>query len=92
MYIGKVIGTAVATKKDARLIGSKLLIITPLERNGYSPIEISVAVDPVGAGIGEVVLVTEGSSARQAVNNVKCPIDAAVVGIIDTMEINDAQQ
>ncbi|ATW27981.1 EutN/CcmL family microcompartment protein [Candidatus Formimonas warabiya] len=86
MQIAKVVGTVVSTKKDANLIGYKLLMISPLERNGRPKDSVVVAVDAVGAGIGEVVLVVTGSTARQAVSAVAAPIDAAIIGIVDTME------
>lgn len=89
MFVGKVIGNVVATKKDDRLIGSKLLIVRPLTPQGEPEGASQVAVDAVGAGIGEVVLVAEGSSARQAVRQPDSPIDAAIVGIVDTMEVEE---
>lgn len=86
MYIGKVIGNVVATKKDSRLVGSKLLIVSPLVRDSKEKDTMVVAVDAVGAGIGEVVLVVKGSTARAALG-IDAPIDAAIVGIVDTMEV-----
>lgn len=88
MYIAKVIGTIVSTKKDPQLIGKKLLIIAPMEGKDYSRNIIEVAVDSVGAGIGEEVLVVRGSAARRIADGTDPPIDAAIVGIIDTIEIN----
>jgi microcompartment protein CcmK/EutM len=88
MIIGKVIGNVVATKKDERLVGHKLLIIQPLDLdNSLMDKAPRVAVDIVGAGMGETVLVAEGSSARLALDISDIPIDAAVVGIVDTMEV-----
>ncbi|GBG58366.1 ethanolamine utilization protein EutN [Sporomusaceae bacterium FL31] len=88
MWVGKVIGTLVATPKDDSLTGCKLLIVQPsrLSLSGRtSPI---VAVDTIGAGTGENVLVVEGSSARHATGRPNSAVDAAIVGIIDTIEIN----
>jgi microcompartment protein CcmK/EutM len=89
MYIAKVIGTVVATKKDAQLVGKKLLIISLFNGKDYSGNKIEVAIDSVGAGIGEEVLAVRGSSARKILDNADSPIDMAIVGIIDTMEINN---
>lgn len=87
MYLSKVIGTVVATKKDDRLVGFKLLIISPVELDGNTGDGFMVAVDTIGAGIGEIVLVAKGSSARQAVDAANSPVDAAIVGIVDNMEV-----
>lgn len=96
MIIGRVVGNVVSTKKRDELVGNKLLIIRPLLRNGDEPstADYFVAVDSVGAGIGEDVLIVLGSSARAVADELKeggrvtVPIDAAVVGIIDSMELD----
>lgn len=82
MIIGKVTGSVVATRKDEKLIGSKFLVIEPL-RSAGAPCGSFVAVDNIGAGIGDVVLVSTGSAARLACQNTDAPCDAAVVGIVD---------
>jgi ethanolamine utilization protein EutN len=82
MFVGKVVGSVVATRKNENLIGSKFLIIEPLEKMNCSNSRI-VAVDNVGAGIGEIVLVATGSAARIGCNMENSPIDAAIVGIVD---------
>lgn len=88
MIIGKVIGNVWATRKEESLQGLKLLVIETLNYNkSVSGGEI-VAADKVGAGIGDTVLITTGSSARKALNKDEVPIDAMVVGIIDEVEIN----
>lgn len=91
MFVAKVVGNVVATKKDDRLTGKKLMIISPLRNGGYDKDDLRVAVDSVGAGNGEVVLVTTGSSARKAASNqtddLHAPTDATIVGIIDDIEI-----
>jgi len=95
MQIGKVIGTVVATRKNDTLVGSKLLIVKPLnsnfkefDSNEIESKEIIVAVDTVGAGTGEVVLLVRGSIANRVMVDINSPVDAAVIGIIDDMEIS----
>ena len=82
MIIGKVVGSVVSTRKNENLIGSKFLIVDPLKSMG-DKIEKLVAVDNVGAGIGEIVLVAQGSAARIGCGLDNSPIDAAIVGIVD---------
>ncbi len=89
MYIGKVIGTVVATRKDENLVGSKLMITQPLNMD-LKPIgEPIIAVDTVGAGIGEVVLYSKGTAARIAARKMDSPIDISIVGIVDQLSIDD---
>ena len=83
MLIGKVVGSVVSTRKNENLIGSKFMVVEPLATTGNSTKRI-VAVDNVGAGIGETVLVALGSAARIGCNMAECPIDAAIVGIVDS--------
>lgn len=84
MLIGKVVGTVICTRKNTNLVGSKFLIVDPMEKMGSAVAgERIVAVDNVGAGIGEIVLVSTGSAARIGCNNEHSPIDASVVGIVD---------
>ncbi|WP_028307057.1 EutN/CcmL family microcompartment protein [Desulfitibacter alkalitolerans] len=87
MYLAKIIGNVVATQKDQSLVGSKLLIVDPMEiipdRQLPGPM---IAVDTIGAGIGETVLIITGSSARKATGN-NGVTDVAVVGIIDSIEV-----
>ncbi len=87
MYIAKVRGTVVSTSKDDRLVGFKLLVVHRLGTDEAYIGMPEVAVDSVGAGIGEVVIVTKGSSARHALARPDAPIDAIIVGIVDTVEI-----
>ncbi|HYE81040.1 MAG TPA: EutN/CcmL family microcompartment protein [Clostridia bacterium] len=87
MYIGKVIGMVVATRKDDSLVGTKLLIVQQTDMNGEPKGAAEVAVDSVGAGTGELVLVSKGSAARHIFENRSSPVDAAIVGIIDSMEV-----
>jgi ethanolamine utilization protein EutN len=86
MIIGKVIGNVWATKKDPKLNGRKLLVI---KTNSLEGAETFVAVDTIGAGIGEDVLVTKGSVARNSIGDKDSPVDAVVVGIIDTLEVDE---
>ena len=84
MLVGKVVGTIVSTRKNEKLVGSKFMVIEPIEKLG-DPNKKSVAIDNVGAGIGEVVLVATGSAARIGCNQENSPIDAAIVGIVDEL-------
>lgn len=89
MWVGKVIGTLVATPKDESLTGSKLLIVQPTRFGARGePCKPIVAVDKIGAGTGEAVLVVDGSSARHVTGNPQSAVDAAIVGIIDSIEID----
>lgn len=88
MEIGQVIGTVVSTRKHERLVGSKIQIVQPLDpRNMTAKGEPYVAVDAVGAGVGEQVLIARGSAARKAMDNESAPVDATIVGIIDEVDI-----
>ena len=87
MIIARILGTVVATQKDERLLGKKLLIVRPMNVDGTDTTGYVVAVDTVGAGFHEKVLVVAGSSARLAQGMKDAPVDAAVVGVIDTVDI-----
>ena len=82
MIIGKVVGTVICTRKNDNLIGSKFMIIEPLVKTGNENSRI-VAVDPVGAGNNDIVLVAQGSAARVGCGNQDSPVDAFIVGIVD---------
>ena len=86
MRLGKVIGTVVATQKDPKLVGWKLLMVRELKVDGTPTETYVVAIDTVGAGIGETVLTVAGSSARLANRAEGVPVDAAIIGIVDTVE------
>jgi microcompartment protein CcmK/EutM len=93
MFLAKVIGSVVATQKDPKFHGMKLLLIQPhVNREGtLAPSGSSVvAVDTVGAGFGECVLFTQGSSARLTSVTKDAPVDAVIIGIIDSVEVNGA--
>lgn len=93
MYLGKVIGSVVSTKKDASMRGRKLLMVRPMLVDAEDPSRFKpgsntiVAVDTLGAGEGELVMFSQGSSARQAEGLKALPVDAAIVGLIDTVSI-----
>jgi len=89
MILAKIVGTVVATRKDERLVSSKLLLAQPLDPRGHPQGAQLVAVDTVDAGFGETVLIVSGSSARMAANLKDCPVDAAIVGIVDTVDLKD---
>ena len=82
MIVGKVVGNIVSTRKNDNLVGFKILEVRLIE-NGQETDKYTVAVDSVGAGIGEKVLITTGSGARLALWNTNTPVDAVVVGIVD---------
>lgn len=86
MIIGRILGTVVSTQKDERLQGKKLLIVKPIDLDGADQSGYVVAVDTVGAGFHEKVLVVGGSSARMAEGNKDCPVDSAIIGVIDTID------
>jgi microcompartment protein CcmK/EutM len=91
MVLARIVGTVVATRKDPRLVSNKLLLARPVDPRDRSRLEGAylVAVDTVDAGVGETVLIVSGSSARMASGMKDCPVDAAVVGIVDTVELNE---
>ena len=89
MILAKIVGTVVATRKDPRLVSTKLLIARAVDPRGKADGNYLVAVDTVDAGFGETVLIVSGSSARMASGMKDCPVDAAIVGIVDAVEIND---
>jgi ethanolamine utilization protein EutN len=93
MFLAEVIGQVVATKKDDSMLGRKLLLVRPKLVDESDPsrfrdgINTIVAVDTVGAGEGELVMFCQGSSARQAGGLKKIPVDAAVVAIVDSVDV-----
>lgn len=89
MILATIVGTVVATRKDERLVSSKLLVARPVDPRGKPEGSYLVAVDTVDAGVGETVLVVSGSSARMAAGMKDCPVDAVVVGIVDHVEVRE---
>ena len=92
MLLGRVAGTMVASRKEASLEGLKLLVVRHLDVEGGDLGSFVVAADAVGAGVGEVVLVATGSSARQTEATRDRPCDAVVMAIVDTWEVGGAEK
>lgn len=88
MRLAKVRGTVVSTVKDDSLMGVKLLLVQLIEESGDLQDEYEVAADVVGAGVGEWVLVSRGSAARQQVGYNQRPVDAAIIAIVDTVSLD----
>lgn len=88
MIFARVTGTVVCTLKDEKLVGSKLLLVQPVDLAGAVKGSPLVAVDSVGAGEGELVLIVQGSSARQTTRTDGRPVDAVIFAIVDTVEQN----
>lgn len=89
MEIGKVVGNVWATRKDEKLNGQRFLLVKLMSTKNTYKDGFFVAADIVGAGFGDLVLITKGGSARQAVGNKNVPIDATIVGIVDSLEVED---
>ncbi len=89
MILARVVGTVVATRKDPRLEGKKLLILKPVSPEGKDESGYVVAVDTVSAGYKEKVLAVSGSSARMAEGCKDTPVDAAIIGIVDDVRLDD---
>lgn len=92
MILATIVGTVVATRKDERLVSTKLLVARPVDPRGKMEGGYLVAVDTVDAGVGERVLIVSGSSARMAAGLKDCPVDAAIVGIVDTVDVREPAQ
>ena len=88
MILARIVGTVVATRKDPRLEGKKLLIVKPISPEGHDESGYLVAVDTVAAGFRETVLVVSGSSARNADACKDRPVAAAIVGIVDSVMLD----
>jgi len=88
MLIGRVIGTLVATQKHHKLVGAKLLLVQPLTLDDRPKGVPVLAIDSMGAGVGEKVLyLIEGKAAQEALGRKLAPVDAAIMGIIDTVDL-----
>lgn len=87
MIIAQVVGNIWATRKEESLVGRKLMIVQPMRLDGTCTGESFVAVDTIDAGIGEMVIVAAGSSARRALGQENSPVDASIVAIIDIHEV-----
>ena len=88
MTLGRVVGTVVATRKDPRLVGQKLLIVKPVTPDGKDEPGYLIAIDSVGAGNRELVFTVSGSSARMAEGCKEKPVDCVIVGIVDTVSLD----
>ncbi len=88
MLIARVIGSAVATIKDEKLVGRKLLIVRQTDEAGEPVGKPFVAIDSVNAGTGELVLTAAGSSARQTNQTKDTPVDAVIMAVIDSLEVD----
>jgi microcompartment protein CcmK/EutM len=92
MNLGKVVGTVVATRKESSMDGLKFMLVKHVDTDGKDTGAQVVAVDAVGAGPGEFVLVATGSSARQTLVTDKRPCDAVIMAIVDSWEIGGAEK
>jgi len=89
VFLARVVGTVVATHKDPRLEGLKLLLVTPVTPQGELQTGYQVAVDTVDSGFRETVICVRGSSARLATGIGDRPVDTAIVGIVDRADVDD---
>ena len=92
MFLGKIIGTLVATQKEETLEGLKFLVVRRLTVDNEDTSGYVVAADAVGAGVGEVVMVATGSSARQTRLTDRRPCDAVIMAIVDTWEVDGVEK
>ncbi|HET7786091.1 MAG TPA: EutN/CcmL family microcompartment protein [Myxococcales bacterium] len=91
MLLGRVVGTVVSTNKEEELAGLKLLLVRGADAEGRPTGSLVVAIDAVGAGVGEVVLYASGSSARQTRVTRDRPVDATIMAIVDSIELEGRQ-
>jgi len=97
MFLARVTGSIVATQKVAAMVGQKLLVVEPLRVNEKDQVSLVgtgrtfITVDTVGAGEGEVVLIVQGSSARFTPETKPLPIDCAIIGIVDSVQVKAAK-
>ncbi len=89
MQIARVVGTTVATIKDEKLVGRKLLIVREADERGTAVGKPYVAIDTVDAGAGDLVLIAAGSSARQTTLTKDTPVDAVIMAVIDSLEVDN---
>ena len=88
MLIGRVVGQLVSTQKDHNFFGTKLMLVQPLDAGGQPRGNPVLAVDCVGAGVGEpVLLVVDGRAAQDAIRRKPAPVDAAIIGIVDAIDL-----
>ncbi|MBI3005860.1 MAG: EutN/CcmL family microcompartment protein [Ignavibacteriales bacterium] len=89
MILGKVVGTVWATRKDEELVGMKFQLVKHVDLEYKLKDTFVVAVDTVQAGVGDIVLVTSGSSARQTEQTKNKPVDAVIVAVVDKLDVAD---
>ena len=89
MKIARVIGNIWATLKDERLTGLRFVVVQPVNEKDEKESEMIVAVDPLGAGVGQNVLLVQGSTAVRALRNSELPVDAAVIAVVEKLEISN---
>jgi microcompartment protein CcmK/EutM len=92
MILARIVGTVVSTRKDPRLEGKKLLVVKPVSPDGADEAGYLIAVDTVDAGYRETVLVVSGSSARNATECKDQPVDASIVGIVDSVVLDSQRE
>jgi microcompartment protein CcmK/EutM len=92
MQLARVMGSVVATRKEASIQGLKLLVVRPLDEEGRETGNALVAADAVGAGVEEVVLIAAGSSARQTQMTDKRPVDAVIMAIVDSWTVGEVEK
>lgn len=88
MKVGKVVGSLWATRKDEKLNGLKFLVVKPIYGHDN---ELFIAADNAGAGVNDLVLVTTGGGARASLENSQTPVDAVIVGVVDSIEIENEE-
>lgn len=88
MFLGKVVGTVWATRKDENLVGMTLQIVTHVDFDYKEKDQFVVAVDTVQAGVGDIVLVASGSSARQTAKTKNKPVDAVIMAVVDKIDVS----
>jgi microcompartment protein CcmK/EutM len=89
VFLARVAGTVVATRKDPKLVGYKLLLVVPVDPDGNDEGGYIVAIDTVNAGYRETVMVVRGYSARMAEGMDDRPVDASIIGIVDTSDVDN---
>ncbi len=92
MFLGKVIGSVWATQKEEGMDNLKLLVVQPLDFSDQEVGQTVIAADRIGAGVGEKVIISRGSPARILFTDKRVPIDAMIVGIVDSFEVGDKDQ
>lgn len=92
MFLARIIGTVVATRKEESLVGLRFMLLQPLDEKGKPAGSHVVAADAVGAGVDEIVLYASGSSARQTVATENRPCDAVIMAIVDSWEVGGQER